>query len=77
MLNANKIVTAEIILVYEIKQGESMLVRGKTNLKIEEIWMYKYYEIYRVKPLMLALCCICQGKKVINWEMYTLTVDNN
>lgn len=77
MLNANKIATAEITLVYEIKQGESMLARGKTNLKIEEIRMHKHYEIYRVKLFMLALCCICQGKKVINWETHTLTVDNN
>lgn len=77
MFNVNKIVIVEIILVYEIKQGESMLVRGKINLKIEEIWMYKYYEIYRVKFFMLVLCCICQGKKVINWEMYILIVDNN
>lgn len=77
MFNVNKIVIVEIILVYEIKQGESMLVRGKINLKIEEIRMYKYYEIYRVKFFMLVLCRIRQGKKVINWETYILIVDNN
>ncbi|EEQ6547256.1 AraC family transcriptional regulator, partial [Escherichia coli] len=54
-----------------------MLARGKTNLKIEEIRMHKHHEIHRVKPLMPALCRIRQGKKVINWETHTLTVDNN
>lgn len=54
-----------------------MLARGKTNLKIEEIRMHKHHEIHRVKPIMPALCRIRQGKKVINWETHTLTVDNN
>ena len=54
-----------------------MLAKDKTNLKIEEIRMHKHHEIHRVKPLMPALCRIRQGKKVINWETHTLTVDNN
>ena len=54
-----------------------MLAKDKTNLKIEEIRMHKHHEIHRVKPLMPALCRIRQGKKVINWETHSLTVDNN
>ena len=58
-------------------KGKSMLAKDKTNLKIEEIRMHKHHEIHRVKPLMPALCRIRQGKKVINWETHSLTVDNN
>ncbi len=54
-----------------------MLAKDRTNLKIEEIRMHKHHEIHRVKPLMPALCRIRQGKKVINWETHSLTVDNN
>ncbi len=54
-----------------------MLAKDKSNLKIEEIRMHKHHEIHRVKPLMPALCRIRQGKKVINWETHSLTVDNN
>ncbi len=52
-----------------------MLAKDRTNLKIEEIRMHKHHEIHRVKPLMPALCRIRQGKKVINWETHSLTVD--
>lgn len=54
-----------------------MLAKDKSNLKIEEIRMHKHHEIHRGKPLMPALCRIRQGKKVINWETHSLTVDNN
>ena len=54
-----------------------MLAKDRTKLKIEEIRTHKHHEIHRVKPLMPALCRIRQGKKVINWETHSLTVDNN
>ncbi|EDS91376.1 helix-turn-helix transcriptional regulator [Escherichia albertii NBRC 107761 = DSM 17582] len=54
-----------------------MLVKGRANLRIEEIRMHKRHEIHRVKPIMPALCRIRQGTKIINWETHSLTVDNN